>query len=111
MPPHLHPRSQFTSSLFATTLFASFFVVSIPHILPCPAPRIAYADDGTRPCKQEWKNVNGKNNERAIDIGSAALKSQSEKRPCPIPKPGGIIGEMLGFKSNDKTSTDQSGKK
>ncbi|EPQ64269.1 Bgt-4373 [Blumeria graminis f. sp. tritici] len=111
MPPHLHPRSQFTSSLFATTLFASFFVVSIPHILPCPAPRIAYADDGTRPCKQEWKNINDKKNETAIDIGSTALMSQSEKRACPIPKPGGIIGEILGFKLNEKTSTDQGGKK
>jgi cytochrome c oxidase assembly factor 2 len=51
MPPLLHPRSRFTSSLFATTVFASFFVVALPHILPCPAPRLAYADgempDGT----------------------------------------------------------------
>ncbi|KAK6600356.1 hypothetical protein H4I96_07682 [Botrytis cinerea] len=47
MPPHLHPRSRFTSSLFAGTLFASFFVVALPHVLPCPAPRVVYADDGS----------------------------------------------------------------
>ena len=44
MPPHLHPRSRMTSSLFATTVVASFLVVGLPHILPCPAPRVAYAD-------------------------------------------------------------------
>ena len=43
-PPHLHPRSRTTSSLFATTLVLSFFVVGLPHILPCPAPRTVLAD-------------------------------------------------------------------
>ncbi|RCI09813.1 hypothetical protein L249_4178 [Ophiocordyceps polyrhachis-furcata BCC 54312] len=44
MPPHLHPRSRMTSSLFASTLVASFFVVALPHVLPCPVPRTKYAD-------------------------------------------------------------------
>ena len=46
-PPHLHPRSRMTSSLFATTVFASFLVVALPHLLPCPAPRRVFADDGS----------------------------------------------------------------
>lgn len=33
-----------TSSIFATTLIASFFVVALPHLLPCPVPRTKYAD-------------------------------------------------------------------
>ncbi|KAL2259112.1 hypothetical protein VTK26DRAFT_7332 [Humicola hyalothermophila] len=45
-PPHLHPRSRMTSSLFATTVVASFLVVALPHMLPCPAPRRVFADDG-----------------------------------------------------------------
>src|SRR5947209_12176155 len=44
MPPHLHPRSTATSTLFAGTLLASFTVVAIPHLFPCPRPRRAYAD-------------------------------------------------------------------
>ena len=44
MPPHLHPRSAATSTLFAATLVASFVVVGIPHVFPCPRPRKTYAD-------------------------------------------------------------------
>ncbi|KIW20990.1 hypothetical protein PV08_01569 [Exophiala spinifera] len=44
MPPHLHPRSTATSTLFAGTLLASFVVVGIPHLFPCPRPRRGYAD-------------------------------------------------------------------
>ncbi len=44
MPPHLHPRSTATSTLFAGTLLASFIVVGIPHVFPCPRPRTGYAD-------------------------------------------------------------------
>ncbi|KAK7743089.1 hypothetical protein SLS53_004174 [Cytospora paraplurivora] len=36
--------SRMTSSLFATTALGSFFVVALPHLLPCPAPRVTYAD-------------------------------------------------------------------
>ncbi|KAH6631775.1 hypothetical protein F5144DRAFT_602557 [Chaetomium tenue] len=52
-PPHLHPRSRMTSSLFATTVLASFLVVALPHILPCPAPRRAYADGGDMAMQQQ----------------------------------------------------------
>ncbi|PWY95864.1 putative alpha-1,3-mannosyltransferase [Aspergillus sclerotioniger CBS 115572] len=44
MPPHLHPRSRSTSSLFAGTLLASLVVVGLPHVFPCPAPRRTFAD-------------------------------------------------------------------
>ncbi|RAO69916.1 uncharacterized protein BHQ10_005928 [Talaromyces amestolkiae] len=44
MPPILHPRSRSTSSLFAATMVASFVIVGLPHIFPCPAPRRTLAD-------------------------------------------------------------------
>ncbi|KAH6856637.1 hypothetical protein B0I37DRAFT_443286 [Chaetomium sp. MPI-CAGE-AT-0009] len=56
-PPHLHPRSRMTSSLFATTVLASFLVVALPHILPCPAPRRAYADGGDMAMQQQQENT------------------------------------------------------
>jgi cytochrome c oxidase assembly factor 2 len=118
MPPHLHPRSRLTSSLFATTLFASFFVVALPHVLPCPAPRVLYADDGTpiprkrrrRPAVCLNENNENRNEEKDV-LGSGAEEVEVEgenmeggkriaKRECPVPKPPGILGEILGFKSS-----------
>jgi cytochrome c oxidase assembly factor 2 len=118
MPPHLHPRSRMTSSLFATTLLASFLVVGVPHILPCPAPRIAYADgeiavDGTikRTKRRKCVNADGlvkggsqganQHDTNSLDGGQITEEQISEKRSrreCPIPKPGGKVGELLGFK-------------
>ncbi|KAL1840700.1 hypothetical protein VTJ49DRAFT_195 [Mycothermus thermophilus] len=148
-PPHLHPRSRMTSSLFATTLFASFFVVALPHVLPCPAPRRAFADSGAqesgadssdatprrtrrrrRACDREEDGVgagglcnkvdgevgevvefrpgSGGNNED----GEAGRKGRRVKarRECPVPKPGGILGEWLGFHSSDGTSGEGQGR-
>lgn len=150
MPPHLHPRSKFTSSLFAGTLFASFFVVALPHVLPCPAPRVAYADDGSgsqrprrrrRKCpvdevgeqgqgqessqkqlkvereerggKIQYKDFNEKIREEMGGSGDSDDGEEIEgrrnlgKRECPVPKPGGVLGGILGFKS----SVDEKGSK
>jgi len=122
MPPHLHPRSRLTSSLFATTLLASFIVVGIPHILPCPAPRLAYADssemspDGTQRQRQrrrrrkcaaasetvkETPQQQQQLEEGATDEEDGLLEQGNEGRSraqCPVPKPGGVVGEMLGFR-------------
>lgn len=145
MPPHLHPRSKFTSSLFACTLFASFFIVALPHVLPCPAPRVAYADDGSgsqrprrrrRKCpvdevgeqtqeqrqlklargemenKPQFKDFNQSIQEEMgprgdTDDGEDIERRRLAKRECPVPKPGGFVGGLLGFKS----SVDEKGSK
>lgn len=125
MPPPLHPRSRLTSSLFATTLFACFFVVALPHILPCPAPRLAYADgempDGTqqrrrrrrrkiveKDAEQTGSSIGCRDTEDNSDEGSMVLsKSPMPKRECPLPKPGGLVGEILGLKP---PSTGRDGK-
>jgi cytochrome c oxidase assembly factor 2 len=106
-----------TSSLFATTLLASFLVVGVPHILPCPAPRIAYADgemvaDGTlkrtkrRKCANTEGLVKGSSpganqlDTNLLGDGEVTEEQTSDRRSrreCPIPKPGGRVGELLGF--------------
>ncbi|AEO55318.1 hypothetical protein MYCTH_2107968 [Thermothelomyces thermophilus ATCC 42464] len=138
-PPHLHPRSRMTSSLFATTVLASFLVVALPHVLPCPAParRVYYADDGgeeeggmsrararararrTRAVRDE---AEGGGSESPLDQDGAAgigvvefrpgtgedeessrgrrAKGRGRGRECPVPKPGGMLGEWLGFNGN-----------
>jgi cytochrome c oxidase assembly factor 2 len=105
-----------TSSLFATTVFASFFVVALPHILPCPAPRVKYADGEMPPeGKQRRRRRKPEITETAegniVDFGSSSsseedgLKTARTKRECPVPKPGGAVGELLGFrKTTDKDS-------
>jgi cytochrome c oxidase assembly factor 2 len=123
MPPHLHPRSRFTSSLFATTLFASFFVVALPHVLPCPAPRLAYADgempNGTPQRRRRRRKCTGNDGEQSDssresqsvengrDENMALSRAPMPKRECPVPKPGGLVGEILGFKP---PSTNEDGK-
>ncbi|KAI1353008.1 hypothetical protein F5Y01DRAFT_278469 [Xylaria sp. FL0043] len=132
MPPHLHPRSRMTSSLFATTVAASFLVVGLPHLLPCPAPRVAYADasssssspDGSnrrrtrrRPQQQttevkdgiaQFETVGNSNSEVESESDSIAkLKTITStaprpKRECPVPKPGGVIGQLMGLKEKKK---------
>ncbi|KZF23315.1 putative alpha-1,3-mannosyltransferase [Xylona heveae TC161] len=117
MPPHLHPRSRMTTSLFTTTLLASFAVVGLPHILPCPAgPRTSFADGEM--------NVNGQKRRRRKSMSPADENTQSEPsssdnldgnmeavsfqprgRECPVPKPRGLVGEILGFKSTGKETS------
>lgn len=111
MPHYLHPRSRMTSSLFGITVAASFFVVALPHVLPCPAPRVRLQDshhtnaDGTRRRRRR------KSDEAEVKDGIAQFEGSSEdferlsmaKRECPVPKPGGVIGDIMGF-SNSKTS-------
>ncbi|KAG4223709.1 hypothetical protein PC116_g27827 [Phytophthora cactorum] len=120
MPPHLHPRSRMTSSLFATTVAASFFVVTLPHILPCPAPRVTYADseiapDGTRRRRRrkpesavvkdgivQFESPSEDLERVTKETGGIATRARKE-RECPVPKPGGVIGELMGFKGKSKT--------
>lgn len=138
MPPHLHPRSKFTSSLFATTLFASFFVVVLPHALPCPAPRVVYADEnigsdgevesaqpgqrrrrrrrvvvekesGSRTLEAaDVDNVDERSNTDGGMLGSGGLERMKVKRECPVPKPSGLVGEIFGFGRSNSEESSSS---
>ncbi|KAL4956066.1 hypothetical protein BDW69DRAFT_159384 [Aspergillus filifer] len=130
MPPHLHPRSQSTNALFAGTLLASLLVVGIPHVFPCPAPRRTFADSEMviGPDGQQVQRVRrrrkdaemmspGANNipqPDADDEVSTFLQLEEEAkqfskagRECPVPKPTGVIGDMLGFTSRTPTQSTQ----
>ncbi|KAK1782478.1 hypothetical protein QBC45DRAFT_223388 [Copromyces sp. CBS 386.78] len=117
-PPHLHPRSRMTSSLFAATVVASFLVVGVPHILPCPAPRVAFADgdmsaDGQpkRRRRRRVENTEGKDEILQFETEpgpSDADRARALKRECPVPKPGGALGSMLGFHKDDNNNNPSS---
>jgi cytochrome c oxidase assembly factor 2 len=140
MPPHLHPRSTATSTLFAGTLLASFTVVAIPHIFPCPRPRRAYADV-ERPVQLDSEGRPVRRKRRKSDVeapqdkppavtGRASEACSAESKPkdlritdeaalfrnfqeeaemlekeaheCPVPKPSGVLGRLLGFQQDGK---------
>lgn len=109
MTPHLHPRSLTTTSLFGTTLLVSFLVVGMPHIIPCPAPRIAFAEgeqmsiseDGLRQRrrrrrKEDQGREDGQSEEESVKLLDQRKQPIRKARECPIPKPMGIIGSLLG---------------
>lgn len=75
MPPAMHPRSFFTTSLFTTTALLSFAVVSVPHVLPCPAPKVVLAE-----ASDDTSKTNPK----------------TEGKECPIPKPMKIAEKIMG---------------
>lgn len=98
-----------TSSLFATTLIASFFVVGLPHVLPCPVPAKKFADgevvideNGRR---KIWRQKEGGPEVKDGLVhfhGDADTEFGARKaRECPVPKPGGLLGEWLGFHGRD----------
>jgi len=113
MIPHLHPRSRLTTSLFGTTLLVSFLVVGMPHIFPCPAPRVKFADgdfeiseDGKRRRRRRPQAViegqrDGEVEEKLLELEQHQQDEDVLKRKnpheCPVPKPRGLIGEVLGF--------------
>ena len=140
-PSPLHPRSTATSTLFASTLAASFIIVAIPHLFPCPVRpvRNAYDSDG-RPLRQQQQHQRtGQENlstnttdpslvqsathdtqadnarktslqQEAIlfqQMQEEAIRLDVKGRECPIPKPTGILGQMLGFEDGRKQSRMQ----
>jgi cytochrome c oxidase assembly factor 2 len=103
-----------TSSLFGMTVFASFFVVALPHILPCPAPRVSYADgempEGSGKRRRRRKpEITETAEGNIVDFNGTEddeVRART-KRECPVPKPGGAVGELLGFrKTATATATD-----
>ncbi|MCJ1283321.1 hypothetical protein MMC26_002649 [Xylographa opegraphella] len=115
MPPHLHPRSRLTTSLFGATLLVSFLVVGMPHILPCPAPRTEFADvevgeDRRRRRRRRTLPPDRDGAAAGTPVekeDSVAFMSEKEimarrAHQCPVPKPGGRIGQVLGFGDGKK---------
>lgn len=108
MPPHLHPRSRMTTSLFTGTLAFCFLVVGAPHIFPCPVDNRAFADSADpdalsgkrrrkRIAKEESPDGVVDEERRKRNLVDDVWK-EKPRRECPVPKPGGLIGQVLGLK-------------
>jgi cytochrome c oxidase assembly factor 2 len=103
-PPHLHPRSSATSTLFGVTLLASFVVVGIPHIFPCPRPkngRLSAPQDLKIPTNHDRQTQLQKTEleieeEILRQIEVEAAQYESQRRECPVPKPRKVLETLLG---------------
>lgn len=112
MPPALHPRSRQTGVLFTSTLAICFLVVGAPHILPCPVNPKQFADTIEGPDGQpmrrrrrrrqatEDSDSEGGITEELLD--QAYVSEHKKRRECPVPKPGGIVGQVMGFTEHER---------
>ncbi|EMD01218.1 hypothetical protein BAUCODRAFT_144769 [Baudoinia panamericana UAMH 10762] len=103
---YLHPRSRTTGTLFTTTLAISFLVVALPHLLPCPVDRRQYADtiempDGTVKRRRRRVSKDDDGNEAADEV--PLMSQERPKRECPVPKPGGLMGQLMGFEQREQS--------
>ena len=75
----------------------------MPHILPCPAPRTDFADSDPA------KSGRRRRVRRRVEAPNSTEEESSESEmmvkkahECPVPKPKGIIGRVLGFQDKDE---------
>ncbi|KAK5129322.1 hypothetical protein LTR08_003602 [Meristemomyces frigidus] len=112
---YLHPSSRTTGTLFTGTLAVCFLVVALPHLLPCPVDRRQFAEtiempDGTvRRRRRKTQHVGVAavdtplENEGAVLALAEDRRSEAKpKRECPVPKPGGLVGKVMGFEQRGR---------
>lgn len=71
--------------------------------MPCPVPARAYADDGTpiqRPRRR--RKVDSDNGEQQESGEAVASETVRNARECPVPKPGGLVGQILGVRKLER---------
>ncbi|KAL5341561.1 hypothetical protein BJX70DRAFT_358287 [Aspergillus crustosus] len=133
MPSYLHPKSRSTTGLFAGTLLASLMVVGIPHVFPCPAPRRTFADsemimtpdgqqvqilrrrrrkDGETPAREDavlapTTSPADEEISTFLQLEEEAKRFATPGRECPVPKPTGVLGGLLGFSNRTDTQSPQ----
>lgn len=88
----------------------SFLVVAAPHLIPCPVDPRTLADSAD-PTGENRKRRRRKvlDDDSSTDSMSEELRRRkqledklSPQRECPVPKPGGLIGQVLGLKNEEQ---------
>jgi cytochrome c oxidase assembly factor 2 len=86
----------------------SFLVVAAPHLIPCPVDPRTLADSPDPTGQYRRRRRRRLSEEETCDevMGEEHMKKKpledklAPKRECPVPKPGGLIGQVLGLKED-----------
>jgi cytochrome c oxidase assembly factor 2 len=104
-----------TTSLFGTTLMVSFLVVAAPHLIPCPVDPRTLADsaDPTGESRRRRRRRIPEDESCSQVMGEERRRQRlieeklAAKRECPVPKPGGLIGQVLGVQDEESKEQQQ----
>ena len=109
MVAHLHPRSRSTMSLFSGCLAICFAVVAAPHVLPCPVDKTQLADSAASADGEPRRRRRRKQSAAPLESDPSDEDDTTNindmgrpKRECPVPKPSGLIGQVMGFKPSEQ---------
>jgi cytochrome c oxidase assembly factor 2 len=88
----------------------SFLVVAAPHLIPCPVDPRTLADSPDPTGQIRRRRRRRISEEDTCDDGMSEEKIRRKqledklapKRECPVPKPGGLIGQVLGWKGENE---------
>ncbi len=100
----------------------SFLVVAIPHTVPCPAPRVQFADSelevrgNPQGMKERTVRAELDPSKNTVEIRDLPVSEeevaamQKAAHECPVPKPYGAIRKILGFSTSDTAQVQPSPK-
>jgi len=84
----------------------------LPHVLPCPVDRRKFADSGEtldgKPRRRRKRSGAATPNATAgieQPQSTAAMEEDGDlrrQRECPVPKPGGLVGQIMGFAQKER---------
>ncbi|KAF1944378.1 hypothetical protein EJ02DRAFT_341008 [Clathrospora elynae] len=88
----------------------SFLVVAAPHLMPCPVDPRTLADsaDPTGENRRRRRRKVPEDETCNHVMSEERMRRQqmeenmASKRECPVPKPGGLIGQVLGVKNEEE---------
>ena len=65
--------------------------------MPCPVDRRQFADSAEGPRRRRKRNPDDADEGEVVEG-----QSGKKERECPVPKPGGLVGQMMGFDHQEK---------
>jgi cytochrome c oxidase assembly factor 2 len=91
-------------SLFSGCLAICFAVVTLPHLFPCPVDKTQFNDspsaseeEPTRRRRRRKQLPQQAASEAETEVEDTMMGLQRPKRECPVPKPSGLIAQVMGF--------------
>jgi len=72
----------------------------MPHIFPCPVDRRQYADSGPDSSKRRRRRAQKENDDATTTTTKVFVEdadTMAQRRACPVPKPNGLLGQIMGF--------------